>query len=212
MGSFDKDNPECFTIGHSNHEMGHFLDLLRRYKINCLVDVRTSPYSKFVQQFNKEILASELRRKNFLYVYMGNKIGGKYSEPALLYPNGTVNYNKVSQRDVFRAGIENVVRNIEKSLRIALMCAEKNPFDCHRFMLVSRALSHKGVRVRHILEDGETVSNGDLENQLLQKYKSEFDQLSLFQESLPPEKILDEAYRRWNQEAGFVAEKIMDQE
>ncbi len=210
MEDLKANNLECFTIGHSNHEAGHFVDLLKSHKINCLVDVRSSPYSKFTPQFNKENLDTELKKEKVLYVYLGNKLGGRYLDPELLYPGGVVNYNKVMQQEEFCAGINNVIGNIKKGLKIALMCAEKNPLDCHRFLLVARALSNKGVRVKHILENGEVVLNEDLEKQLLQKYKRGFDQLSFFQENLSREKTLEEAYQRRNQEVGFAAERVMD--
>ena len=169
MEDLKADNLECFTIGHSNHETGRFIDLLKVHKIKCLGDVRSSPYSKFTPQFNKENLDAELKKEKILYVYLGNKLGGRYLDAGLLYPNGVVNYNKVMEQEEFCAGINNVISNIKKGLRIALMCAEKNPLDCHRFLLVARALSNKGVRVKHILENGEVSFNEDLEKQLLQK-------------------------------------------
>lgn len=203
-------NLECFTVGHSNHEVIHFIELLKIHKINCLGDVRSSPYSKFTPQFNKENLDAELKKNKILYVYLGNKIGGRYLDSSLLYPNGVVNYNKVMEQEEFCAGINNVIGNIKKGLRIALMCAEKNPLDCHRFLLVARALSNKGVKVKHILESGEMIFNEDLEKQLLQKYKSEFDQFSFLQENLSQGKTLEEAYQRRNQEVGFAAERVAD--
>lgn len=210
MEDLQAKNLECFTIGHSNHEASHFIELLKIHKINCLGDVRSSPYSKFTPQFNKENLDADLKRENILYVYLGNKLGGRYLDPALLYSNGVVNYNKVMEQEEFCAGINNVIGNIKKGFKIALMCAEKNPLDCHRFLLVARALSNKGVRMKHILEDGKVVLNEDLEKQLLQKYKSEFDQFSLFQESLSEKKTIEEAYQRRNQEVGFTAERVTD--
>lgn len=210
MEDLKANNLECFTVGHSNHDAGHFIDLLKAHKINCLVDVRSSPYSKFTSQFNKETLGAELKKEKVLYVYLGNKLGGRYLDSGLLYPNGVVNYNKVMQQEEFCVGINNVIGNIRKGLKIALMCAEKNPLDCHRFLLVARALSNKGVKVKHILENGEIVLNEDLEKQLLQKYKREFDQLSFFQENLSQEKTLEEAYQRRNQDVGFAAERVID--
>jgi uncharacterized protein (DUF488 family) len=203
-------NLECFTVGHSNHEVGQFIDLLKNQEISCLCDVRSSPYSKFTSQFNKENLDTELKKKGVLYVYLGNKLGGRYWDPALLYSNGVVNYNKVIQQQGFCEGINSVILNIKKGLRIALMCAEKNPLDCHRFLLVARALTNKGVRVKHILETGKVVLNEDLEKQLLLKYKNELDQFLFFQEATSKEKTLEEAYQKRNQEVGFISEKTAE--
>ncbi len=210
MKYLDVNNLSCYTVGHSNHDINHLIRLLEANGVNCLVDVRSSPYSKFTPQFNKEFLEKALKERNILYVYLGDKLGGRYRDPKFLFSNGIVDYNKVVQDEDFCIGVNKVITNISKGLVIALMCAEKNPLDCHRFLLVARALSRKSITVKHILEDGNFILNEDLERLLLRKYKNDTDQISFLQEN-SPEKSLDEAYQKRNQEVGFVAERTTEQ-
>lgn len=202
---------KCFTIGHSNFATEVFLGLLRKHSINCLVDVRSSPYSKFVPQFNKENLSGELKKNQILYIYMGDKLGGRYFEPDLLYADGVVDYSKVMKKDVFQEGIQTLIRNIKKGFNISLMCSEKDPLDCHRFLLVSKALSEQGVRIKHILDDGEFLDQRDLENLLLQKYQNEMSQFRLFEANLSQEQALEKAYIERNKVVAYSAERVKEE-
>lgn len=194
----------CFTIGHSDHEPGHFLSLLRKYQIDSLVDIRSTPYSQRVPQFNKEVIARYLKDHGIVYVHFGNRLGGRYTDPGLLFGNGKVDFGKVSRTGNFVKGIEQVIRGVKEGRRIALMCSEKDPFDCHRFLLVAWELERRGVAVDHILEGGEHVSNNDLKRKLLEKYKVEHDQLLMFTAGKTEEEALEEARRRRNLEIGYA--------
>lgn len=176
-------NPEkkaCFTIGHSNYTVDFFIGLLNRHAVNCLVDIRSAPYSKYVPQFNKDNISADIKKNKILYVYLGDKLGGIYSDPDLLNPDGTINYALVSQRPEFKDGIASVIRNINKGLTIALMCAEKDPLHCHRFRLVSPALMEQGIQVNHILESGDVVEHGEMEEQSQENKKKDIEQIILF--------------------------------
>ncbi|VAW19409.1 hypothetical protein MNBD_BACTEROID05-849 [hydrothermal vent metagenome] len=164
----------CYTIGHSNHSVNTFISLLTQHKITCLVDVRSAPYSKFASQFNKEPLAKELEKSKILYKYMGIILGGRCNNPDLQFEDGRVNYEALSQTVSFQEGLEKLIRNIQKDFKIALMCAEKDPYTCHRFLLLSKNLKNKNVNIMHILENGELLPNKEVENQLLKDYKKEF--------------------------------------
>lgn len=204
MSKINNNRISCFTIGHSNYAIEAFLRLLEKYAINCLVDIRSSPYSRYVPQFNRENLLRSLEKEKILYVYMGDKLGGRYMDPDLLYSDGVVDYGKVMQKKEFRQGIQSVIRNIKKGLNIVLMCAEKDPLDCHRFLLVSKGLSDQGVRVKHILGNGDFIVHKDLEDLLVQRYNNELNQLSFFEENLSPGKILEKAYKKRNREVAFI--------
>jgi len=193
----------CFTIGHSDYTTEHFAELLKKQNINCLVDIRSSPYSQHTPQFNRELLMGELKKENILYVYMGNKLGGRYTNPELLFPDGKVDYDNVKQTKNFISGIEKVIQGIKKGYRLALMCSEKEPFDCHRFILVACELERKGIVVKHILEDGSTVLNSVLEKKLLSKYKIDYRQYYFFVETKTKEQALEDARRKRNKEIAF---------
>lgn len=199
------DTLSCFTIGHSDHTIEHFVSTLKKQNINCLVDIRSSPYSQHTPQFNRESLILELKNENILYVYMGNTLGGRYTNPELLFPDGKVNYDEVKQTKNFIKGIEKVIEGIKKGYKIALMCSEKEPFDCHRFILVACELEKRGIIVKHILGNGNTILNSELEKKLLSKYKVDYQQHYFFVETKTREQALEEARRKRNIDIAFSA-------
>jgi uncharacterized protein (DUF488 family) len=198
-----KSSLSCFTIGHSDYSIDCFIQLLKKHDINNLVDIRSTPYSQHSSQFNRELLAADLRANNILYVYMGNQLGGRHTNPDLLFQDGKVDYTKVKQTTNFIDGIEKIIQEIKKDCKIALMCSEKDPFDCHRFVLVACELENKGVTVKHILENGDIVLNSELEEKLLHKYKEEYGQFYLFVQAKTKEQALEEALRKRNLDIAF---------
>ncbi len=196
-----------YSIGHSNHSVEQFISLLRSKGINCLVDVRSTPYSQRLLQFNREAIASDLAKATILYQYKGDCLGGRYTNPALLTEDGQVDYGKVMQENSFQKGIDELIQLASSGKKIAFMCAEKDPFDCHRFALVSRALVLKGQHVCHILADGKVIEQADIEKRLLQKYKSDYDQMDLFAGASSREDALSEAYALRGRDIAYVGTK-----
>lgn len=156
---------QVLTIGHSNHTLEVFLALLRQHGVTALADVRSAPYSRFAPQFNKDDLERSLKTNGITYVYLGRELGARSDDPAC-YEDGRVQYQRLAQTDAFHSGIERVLRGASK-FRFALMCAEKDPLNCHRCILVARALDGLGVDVQHILPDGRLESHGDAMLRLL---------------------------------------------
>ena len=154
-----------FTIGHSNHPIEKFIELLRLHRIDALADVRSAPASRFHPQFNKKPLAQSLKQAGIAYVFLGRELGARSEDPST-YENGRVQYRKLAATPLFRSGIERVEQGARK-LRISLMCAEKDPLDCHRTLLVSRALERDHVAVTHILADGALESQHEAMHRLL---------------------------------------------
>lgn len=146
------DAPTVLTVGHSTHPIETFIALLEKNGVTAIADVRSSPYSRFNPQFNRETLAASLKEHGIRYVYLGKELGARADDPAC-YVDGRVQYDRLGRRPEFREGIERVKRGSHDH-RIALMCAEKEPLDCHRTILVSQALAADGVPVTHILADG----------------------------------------------------------
>ena len=161
---------KCYTVGHSVYQIQEFIALLKRHHINCIVDVRSAPYSKFASQFNREMLTIELKKEGILYLYMGDLLGARYESSDLLFEDGKVDFEKVRATDNFKKGIQRVIDGINKGYTISLMCSEKEPFDCHRFVLVSKSLQDKGLDICHITSD-ELIENLVLEERLFKKYK-----------------------------------------
>lgn len=188
---------QCHTIGHSVYPIDEFIALLKSNGINCIVDVRSSPYSRFASQYNREILNEELKKAGILYLFMGEALGARYEDSALLFEDGRVDFDRVRQTDTFKAGIGRVIDGLQKGYSISLMCSEKEPFDCHRFVLVSKALQEEGIEVRHITPDA-VILNSELEDRLFKKYKlSRHDLFSSEEDNVA------EAYRRRNLDIAY---------
>jgi uncharacterized protein (DUF488 family) len=139
-------------VGHSNHPIEKFIGLLTANGITAVADVRSRPFSRRHPQFNKERLAAQLTQHGIAYVFLGKELGARSEDPSC-YEEGKVQYPRLAATAAFKAGIERVLAGAEK-FRIALMCAEKEPLDCHRTLLVSRALEKTGASIVHIMADG----------------------------------------------------------
>lgn len=148
----DKMSNAIYTIGHSTHSIEHFVHLLKRHSITAVCDVRSKPYSRVNPQFNRESLKDTLASSGVKYVFLGRELGARTDDRSC-YCNGRVQYDLLAKTSVFRKGIDRVKKGAA-DYRVALMCAEKEPLDCHRTILVSRILSEDGVQIRHILGDG----------------------------------------------------------
>ena len=154
-----------FTIGHSTHTLKAFIALLQLHDVTAVADVRSAPYSRFNPQFNREPFAEALGGEGIRYVYLGNALGGRSEDPAC-YEDGRIRYDRVAATESFKSGLVRVVHGAAK-YRITLMCAEKEPLDCHRTLLVSRALDEQGVDVAHIHADGRLEPHGEAMDRLL---------------------------------------------
>jgi uncharacterized protein (DUF488 family) len=155
-----------FTIGHSTHPLELFLSLLRSHQITAIADVRSSPYSRFNPQFNRESLAKSLEAVGVRYVFVGLELGARRSEPEC-YVGGKARYELIAQSPLFLQGLDRVRRGIE-SFRVALLCAEKDPLTCHRAILVARHLRKDAGPIMHIVGDGTVETHDEVERRLLE--------------------------------------------
>ena len=140
------------TIGHSNHPLEAFLNLLRRHDVKTLADVRSVPYSRYYPQFRRRPLQQALAARGIDYVFLGRELGARPTETAC-YRDGRVDYERLARTARFIAGIDRLVREAETRC-VAVLCAEREPLDCHRTILVAPALTRRGASVAHILRDG----------------------------------------------------------
>lgn len=192
---------KVFTIGHSNHTFDNFLQLLQKYDVNCVCDVRSTPLSRFASQFNRERLKSSLQTQGISYIFFGNEFGARRKEEDL-YTDGIVDFDKVAKTDVFLNGIKRIQDGIEKGYRIAFMCAEKDPLDCHRTLLVARKLTTMGISIEHILSDASVKTQQQIEKELFIKYCPNQSILGSLDTSAPID-LLDMAYRKANDKIGY---------
>jgi uncharacterized protein (DUF488 family) len=153
-----------FTIGHSNHSLETFLELLDHHQIEVLVDVRSQPYSKYTPHFNAKELKATIIQRGLKYLFLGKELGGRPEGDQFYDAKGKVDYGLVAQSPLFLEGLERLKKGLEK-FRVAIMCSEENPLHCHRHLLISRVLDEQGVTVNHISGDGSLQSEVELVKQ-----------------------------------------------
>lgn len=153
------------TIGHSTHTLERFIALLKQHGVTAVADVRSAPYSRLNPQFNKADLERSLQAQGIRYVFLGRELGARSDDPAC-YQKGRVQYARLARTEAFRQGIERLRRGAAKH-RIACLCAEREPLECHRTLLVARALDDEGVEVAHIHGDGRLEPHAAAMDRLL---------------------------------------------
>lgn len=159
-----------FTIGHSNRPQEEFIELLIRNRIDALCDVRSSPFSKYNPQYNREILKAALEKNGIDYVFLGGELGARPDNPAC-YANGRAEYHLISQTDSFRDGLKRVNAALGKGFRPALMCAEKDPITCHRAILVCRNLDASALEIIHVIDEEHNETHRAMEDRLVKTLK-----------------------------------------
>jgi uncharacterized protein (DUF488 family) len=201
---------EIFTVGHSTHTIEHFLYLLELHKINCVVDVRSTPYSKYASQFNSEQLKKFLKENDMHYIFMGKELGARWEDRSLYTKEGYLDFEKVRKTSLFNSGIKRVEDGIDKGFNIALMCTEKDPIDCHRTILVAPKFYGNGYEVKNILENGDVQTQEDIENRLLDIYFPDRMQVTIFEvlgDKKSDAELIEEAYKLRNRDIGYNIEK-----
>jgi uncharacterized protein (DUF488 family) len=151
-----------YSIGHSNHSLATFTRLLRQHAVTAVIDVRSSPWSRYASQFNSEGLATALPAEKISYTFLGGELGGRPDGDEFYDGEGHVLYGRLADTDAFKRGLAQVEREAREG-RTALMCAEEDPTDCHRRLLVGRVLIERGADVVHIRGDGRLQSDAELE-------------------------------------------------
>jgi uncharacterized protein (DUF488 family) len=179
--------PILYTVGHSTHPIDEFVGLLLRNDINAIADVRSSPFSRFNPQFNREHLALSLKQHGMHYVFLGRELGARREEPEC-YVGNKVRYDLIERTSSFQSGLQRLLRGAAM-MNVAIMCAEKDPITCHRTILVARSAKHLFSEIFHILEDGSIEGHHHAEMRLLQAYRVQ--QEDMF---LPLNERLEKAY------------------
>ena len=193
-----------YTIGHSNQSLDEFLKKLLAYNINCVIDVRSIPASKYSSQFNKDTLEYFLKRHQIRYEFFGAEFGAKRMDS--INDEGQVDFEMAIQTPLFQKGVERF-HLLSANNTIAFMCSEVHPLDCHRFSLVARYFYEHGYEVHHILKDEESVTHEQLENKMVRKYihskKSKLQEIDELFGTYTSKDQLRDAYRLKNKEIGY---------
>lgn len=149
--------PDLLTIGHSNHTAERFAELLSSAEVEVVVDVRSWPRSRYADWADHTRLPDLLHKQRCRYVYLGNELGGRPEESDCYDAAGHVLYGRVARRPLFREGLERLRAGMS-TYRVAAMCSEEDPTDCHRRLLVAKVLMESGFAVSHIRGDGRIES------------------------------------------------------
>lgn len=194
--------PTIFTVGHSTLEIAAFVSLLKQHGIEAVADVRSSPYSQHNPQFNREALQASLRTVGIQYVFLGNELGARRSETDC-YVNGQAEYERIANTPAFKSGLQRLAEGVTR-MRVALVCAEKDPLECHRAILVCRRLKGIVPSIAHILSDGSLETHEQLEGRLLQQFKLASDDLFCSREEM-----LNAAYERQGKRIAYTEETVL---
>jgi uncharacterized protein (DUF488 family) len=187
-----------YTIGHSNHPIDRFIALLQQHGVDALADVRSTPYSRFNPQFRKERLQAALADAGIRYVFLGDELGARSKDPTCYDESGRVTYTKLASTDLFRQGLARLLAGMQNH-RIAIMCAEREPLECHRTILVARALERAGVPITHILSDGTLEPHGHAMERLATSLK--LAETDLFR---TPDELIEDAYEKQGSRIAYV--------
>jgi len=179
-----------FTIGHSNHPRERFFDLLRGGGITAVADVRSKPFSRRHPHFSRPALTKTLEDAGIRYIFLGEELGGQPDDPGL-QRDGAPDYERMAATDAFQRGLDRVLESAARH-RTALMCAEREPLECHRFLLVSRHLALRGARIAHILGDGSIEEHGQTLRRLLAVTRLGAGEL--FASEAPPDEVVARAF------------------
>lgn len=154
-----------FSIGHSTLAYEEFLSRLKMVDVTAIADVRSAPFSRNFPQYNRDVLKAALDRDGIAYVFLGKELGGRPQTPEG-FTDGIADYEKMAATETFLAGLKRLEQGARR-YRVAMMCSERNPLDCHRCLLIGRAMKARGVDVEHILGSGDLLTQAEVEIQLL---------------------------------------------
>lgn len=199
-------NKVIYTIGYSGFTLNEFIDVLKKYKITSLIDVRSNPNSKFYPSYNRENLERILRLNGIVYRNYREEFGAR-QEDRKYYKKGYLDFNEYTQSNSFLNGVRKVEVGMARNYVVALMCAEKDPSTCHRTIMVARKFHELGYTIKNILADGSYELQESIERRLVDHYFPDRKQLSLFSECLSWKEMVNKSYELRNSEIGYRLDK-----
>lgn len=192
-----------YTIGYSGFTLATFINTLQEYQISLVVDVRSQPYSQRFPDYNKENLKKELKQAGIYYRNYNQEFGARQEEPQYYSSEGYLDFDLFSKSPAFLQGFEKLISSMKQNYRFVLMCAERDPFNCHRSILVARAFHEAGYKVIHLLPNKLKTTQLEIESRLLEKYFPDRNQVTWFGDDLNDNECLIQAYKMRNSEIGY---------
>lgn len=196
-----------YTIGYSGFSIDGFVATLKRYNVSLIVDVRSSPFSHYYPEYNKDVLEIYLKAHGIYYRNYADEFGARQSEQKYYCKDGYLDFELFSKSESFLRGVKKLCNSMEQNYTFALMCAEKDPVFCHRTILVARAFFEKGYSVVHLLANGNTITQEEVNARLIEKYYPNRNQMTLFEAPQDDDALLRAAYRKQNAEIGYRLEE-----
>ena len=142
-----------YSIGHGNKKIEEFIKELKSFEVQFLLDIRSKPFSKWNPQFNQNELKFKLEENGIKYVFVGDTLGGLPEDRSCYDYNGKVVYDLIKEKDFFKEGLERLTTANEKQIKLAIMCSESKPEECHRSKLIGQELLKKKISLKHIVSD-----------------------------------------------------------
>jgi uncharacterized protein (DUF488 family) len=155
-----------YSIGHGNKRIEDFIDELKSFDIEYLLDIRSKPFSKWSPHFNQAVLDLELRKHGIAYVFVGETLGGLPEDRNCYDFNGKVVYDLIKEKDFFKEGLKRLTIANDKKIRLAIMCSESKPEECHRSKLIGQELLKKNISLNHIISNKVVKSQQTVMNEL----------------------------------------------
>lgn len=150
-----------YTIGYGARSLTEFIEVVQRYGIQFVVDVRSHPYSRYKPEFSKQALTDRLKEQGIRYLFMGDALGGQ-PEGNEFYVNGKVDYEKCRHSPQFQQGVARLQKAWQQQNSVVILCSEGKPEECHRTKLITPALLQLGVSVAHIAENNQLLTQEEV--------------------------------------------------
>ena len=196
-----------YTIGYSGFNVNDFVNILKKYGVNVLIDVRSNPFSSYFSAYNKELLEQALKSHNIYYRNYAKEFGAQQTESRFYTPQGYLDFEMFTASPIYNDGYHKIEDGLKRDYVFAFMCAEKDPIDCHRSIMISKTFNDNGYSILHLLPNKNPISQLDIEDRLLNKYFPNRDQLSMFEEQTGNNNLISEAYRKRNADIGHHIEE-----
>lgn len=198
-----------YTIGYSCFKIDDFIQVLKKYNINCVIDVRSNPNSKFHTDYNKYFLESILKNNKIYYRNYSKEFGAR-QEDHKYFTDGYLDFSKFTKSKVFLDGLNKLITSMEQNYTFVLMCAEKDPATCHRNIMIAREFYKRGYQINNIWDNGEVETQESVERRLLDCYFPDRNQISLLDEELSENEMIEQAFCLRNKEIGFKFDDIKE--
>ncbi|MBQ7226076.1 MAG: DUF488 domain-containing protein [Clostridia bacterium] len=196
-----------YTIGYTGYSLDEFIQELKNKGINVVIDVRSSPYSERYPDYNRDNLESTLASNRIYYRNYVKEFGARQDNRNFYSRDGYFDFEVFAKSEQFLSGVEKIKNSVAKGYRVLFLCAEKEPIQCHRTILVSRAFHKLGYNVIHLKPNNIAINHGEIETQLLNMYFPNRYQRDMFSnDDKTDDDYLIDAYRMQNRKIGYKIE------